>query len=180
MPAPRRRPRWLAPLAAALLLACGCAREPAGRGAVGELAPRITGKGLDGDYIALDDHRGEVVLINLWATWCAPCRAELPALERLHQRFGARGFAVLGVSVDSERSEPDVRGMVRTFRLSYPIVLDPAARAAAIYEATGYPTSILVGRDGRVRWRRAGALSDKEEGLIEAIEAAVAEPPPAD
>lgn len=176
MPAPRRRHRLLALAGAALLL--GCQSGPVGHGAVGEVAPRLTGKDLQGEYVALSDHRGDVVLVNLWATWCAPCRAELPALERLHRRFQGRGFTVLGVSVDSERSESDVRGMVRTFRLSYPILLDPSASATATYEASGYPTSLLIGRDGRVRWRRAGALTDTDKDLLAAIEASLAEAPP--
>ncbi|MCA9634946.1 MAG: TlpA family protein disulfide reductase [Myxococcales bacterium] len=164
------RRRHLA-LGALALVACTSAAERGG--AVGEFAPRITGKDLAGEYVALEDHRGEVVLLNLWATWCAPCRAELPALERLHRRFQGRGFTVLGVSVDSERSEAAVRAMVREVPVTYPVLLDPAARAAEALGATGYPTSILVGRDGVVRWRSVGALRDDDPGLLAAIEAAL-------
>ncbi len=160
------------------LLLFACPSPPTGNGAVGQLAPRITGKSLGGDYVQLADYAGQVVLINLWATWCGPCRAELPALERLHQSYKKRGFTVLGVSVDSERGEADVRAMVRNIKLSYPVVLDPSGHSTAIYKASGYPTSVLVGRDGQVRWRRAGALTDNDAELIAAIEAALSKPAP--
>ena len=176
MPARSARPGslWLALAACTLLVACPSA--PTGSGSIGEVAPRITAKSLEGDYVELSDFRGEVVLINLWATWCGPCRVELPALQRLHRGYHDRGFSVLGVSVDGERGEAEVRKMVRSLGLNYPILLDPSARSSTAYEAPGYPTSILVGRDGRVRWRRAGALTDKDKDLLEAIEAALAAP----
>ncbi len=174
----RRSSPWLALIASALLVACPA--EPSGSGSVGDIAPRITAKSLDGDYVELSDFRGEVVLVNLWATWCGPCRVELPALNRLHRRFHDRGFSVLGVSVDGERGEAEVRKMVRSLGLTYPILLDPSARTSTAYQAPGYPTSVLVGRDGRVRWRRAGALTADDEELLGAIESALdapAEPP---
>jgi len=170
----RRSSRWLALIASTLLVACPA--EPTGSGSVGEIAPRITAKSLTGDYIELSDFQGEVVLVNLWATWCGPCRVELPALEKLHRSYHDRGFSVLGVSVDGERGEAEVRKMVRSLGLSYPILLDPSGRSSTAYQASGYPTSVLVGRDGRVRWRRAGALTAKDEELLQAIEAALAEP----
>ena len=160
--------------ASTLLVACPA--EPTGSGSVGEIAPRITAKSLSGDYVELSDFQGEVVLVNLWATWCGPCRVELPALEQLHRHNHDRGFSVLGVSVDGERGEKEVRKMVASLRLSYPILLDPAGRSSTAYQATGYPTSVLVGRDGRVRWRRAGAITAKDEELLRAIEAALTEP----
>ena len=162
----------------AALLLLACPSPPTGNGAVGHVAPRITGKSLSGDYVQLADYAGQVVLINLWATWCGPCRAELPALEQLHQTYKKRGFTVFGVSVDSERGESDVRAMVRNIKLSYPVILDPSGRSTAIYRAPGYPTSVLVGRDGQVRWRRAGALTANDAELIAAIEAALAQPSP--
>ncbi len=160
------------------LLLLACPSPPTGNGAVGHVAPRITGKSLSGDYVQLADYEGQVILINLWATWCGPCRAELPALERIHQGYKGRGFTVLGVSVDSERGEADVRAMVHTLKLSYPVLLDPSGHSSAIYRASGYPTSVLVGRDGQVRWRRAGALTADDAELIAAIESALALPAP--
>jgi len=173
----RLSPRWLALAGALCLLACPPATPP-GSGAVGEIAPRITGKSLDGDYAALSDFAGDVVLVNLWATWCGPCRAELPALEKLHRSYRERGFTVLAVSVDSERGETAVASMVRDVKITFPVLLDPSARSSTAYEASGYPTSVLVGRDGKVRWRRSGALTASDAEVLAAISSAIAEPKP--
>jgi thiol-disulfide isomerase/thioredoxin len=169
----------------ALLLALGTACEGKGRTAAkGEAeadrsgatatAPSLVGKTLEGDTFDLSEHRGEVVLVNVWATWCAPCREELPELRALHERHGARGFTVVGVSVDRRAALASVRQMTQDFRLPYPIVFDPESEAIEGWKVHGYPTSFLVDRSGAVTWRRDGIVRPQDDELGAAIEAALA------
>ncbi len=141
--------------------------------------PRVVGKSLKGDYVALEDFRGQVVLMNIWATWCKPCKEELPTLEALHQEYRSRGFTVLGISVDSERSMDMVAQMVRQFGLRYPVLLDPASRSVPTLKVTGYPTSFLVGRDGKIVWRRNGIIATDDAELLSNLQSALAAPTPA-
>ncbi len=174
--------RWArAILIASLVVACeGKSREtmPSSRVAqgigVGTTAPPLVGKTLDGEPFDLADLRGTVVLVNVWATWCAPCRHELPELVRLHHMYGERGFAVVGVSVDARRASGALRAMVRELEIDYPIVVDPDQKAVEPLGIRGYPTSILVDREGTVRWRRDGIIEVDDADLGPAIAAALA------
>lgn len=140
----------------------------------GTAAPALVGKTLDGEAFALEDLRGKVVLVNVWATWCAPCRQELPELRRLHHAHRERGFAVVGVSVDARRALGTLRAMVDEFELDYPMVFDPEQRAIAPWQIRGYPTSFLVDRQGIVRWRRDGMIQADDDELGAALSAALA------
>ncbi len=143
---------------------------------IGAEAPRFTGKTIEGEYVALDDYRGKVVLLNVWATWCAPCRQELPELVALQKQFGGDAFTVLGVSIDTEREFKKVQAMAREYRLTYPIVFDPSGRSIALFDVVGYPTSILIGKNGEVRWRRNGIIRPNDEDVQTEIKAALAVP----
>ncbi len=103
---------------------------------------------LGGTTDALASYRGKVVLVNLWATWCAPCRSETPALEKLYEHNKARGFVVLGI--DQGESAQAAQGFVREFDLRYPILLDEEQRYGRAYAAVGLPTSIVVDRTGHI------------------------------
>jgi thiol-disulfide isomerase/thioredoxin len=141
---------------------------------VGTAAPPLVGKTLTGEPFELAALRGNVVLVNVWATWCAPCRHELPELVRLHHLHRDRGFAVVGVSVDARRAAGALRAMVQEFELDYPIVLDPDQKGVEPFGIRGYPTSILVDREGVVRWRRDGIIDVDDSELDAAISAALA------
>lgn len=174
---------WLSMSLVAALV--GCQGKSGGHGddgdaakaAVGAAAPRYTGKTIDGEYIQLEDFRGKVVLLNMWATWCEPCKKELPELASLHRRHASRGFSVVGVSVDKPQALGKVRQLVGQFGIDYPIVFDPSGEAVATFELTGYPTSFLLGRDGKIRWRRNGIIKPQDQELGAEIEAALAVPP---
>ena len=166
-----------------LLLALAClpaceGKKGSERAALNEAAPRVTGKTLEGEYVALGDHAGKVVLLNVWATWCKPCRQELPELERLHRELGPEGLQVLAFSVDSPRAEPQVRKLAADLKLTFPIVLDPANSSVKAYGVNGYPTSFIIGRDGQIRWRRDGMIRKGDEELAEQLRAALAAPVP--
>lgn len=139
-------------------------------------APAMVGKTIAGDAFDLDALRGTVVLVNVWATWCAPCREELPELEALQREHAERGFTVIGVSVDRAAALMQVRQMVDSFALSYPIVFDPASKAIADWDVRGYPTSFLVDRTGVIRWRRDGIIRPEDPELTPLLKLALDTP----
>jgi cytochrome c biogenesis protein CcmG, thiol:disulfide interchange protein DsbE len=146
----RPRRAWLA---AALLLLAACAPERAPR--VGDAVPAELGRALDGRALRLDALRGEVVVVNVWATWCEPCRREMPALQELHRQLGREGFRVVGVSVDGAGAAGAIRAFLDEHDIDFDVVHDPRQRVPRAYGTMGVPETFLVGRDGRLvhHWR---------------------------
>lgn len=129
----------------------------------------------DGQALSLAGLRGRVVLLTFWATWCLPCREEMPALEQLHRELGAEGLTVLGVNVREEG--PAIRRYAQELVLTFPLVLDPEGKTQMSYGVVGLPTSFLIGRDGHAVAR---AIGPREWGSAPAralIRALLAEPP---
>jgi len=112
-------------------------------------APDFTLNLLNGEETALRDYRGQVVMLNFWATWCAPCRKEMPEMQDLWQKFKDKGFVVLAISED-EGHEKRIKGFVKKLGLSFPILLDPQGEVSDRYKSTGLPTTFLIDRDGKV------------------------------
>lgn len=123
---------------------------------VGRPAPRVEAVDLRGRPVSLDQLRGQVVLLNIWATWCEPCREEMPSLERLHRRLAAEGLRIVAVSVD-EGSPRVVADFARAFGLTFAIWHDPANRVGRAYRITGLPESFLLDRRGVIIKRVIGA-----------------------
>ncbi|MCB9712838.1 MAG: TlpA family protein disulfide reductase [Myxococcales bacterium] len=165
-------------LAAIPCLGCdGSFRTDDGRSAgsaLGETAPTLAGKTIDGERLALSDLRGQVVLVNIWATWCKPCNQELPELARLHDELAPKGFTVLGVSVDKRQALGQVHGKIQQHGLRYPMLFDPEGVAVSGWNVVGYPTSVLVSRDGTLLWRRNGMIHPNDPELAKQIDAALA------
>jgi len=125
--------------------------------ATGQPAPEVTFKDLDGQSVSLSQYRGKVVLVDFWATWCDPCRVEIPWLIEMQQKYGAKGFTVLGVAMDDEgkkvvapfleKERFDVNG--QKFPMNYPIVLGSDEIADKFGGLLGYPTGFLISRDGK-------------------------------
>jgi thiol-disulfide isomerase/thioredoxin len=137
--------------------------------------PRFTVVTLAGDTLGPSQWKGQVVLVNLWATWCVPCRVEMPLVERSWRQHRAAGLRVLGASID--RGDPNVvREYVLQRGVSYPIAIIDRETLAALGGVQGVPTSILIGRDGLVRHRVVGPIGPLT--LEPAIRRALAEPPP--
>ena len=139
---------------------------------VGAKMPEYTAALLDGGKFDVAAERGNVVLINVWATWCGPCRYEIPALEKLHKKYGSRGFKVVGVSIDEGSGEP-VKAFVVDHSMQYPIAHDPDGKVAAMFQTEVIPTSVLIDRSGRIVWEKRGAIEENEEPLTRAIEASL-------
>ncbi len=118
-------------------------------------APAVSLSGLDGRPVRLEDFKGQVVFVNFWATWCVPCRQEMPAMERLFRDYRDRGFSVVGVAF--KESEAEIRGFVKELSLSFPIGMDPDGTAARAFGIRGLPVTYLLGRDARLLWRAVGS-----------------------
>lgn len=124
---------------------------------VGSRAPEFAATNLGtGRPATLASYRGTVVLLNVWATWCEPCRVEMPSLERLHRRLGGTDFRVVAVSVDEE-SDSVVRAFARSLGLTFDILHDRTAAIRQIYQATGVPESWVINRDGVIVKKVIGA-----------------------
>jgi peroxiredoxin len=154
------RPLVRAPLAVAAAFALAlalapayCGREPPFR--AGEEAPALRFTDLEGREVALSSYEGRVVVLNLWATWCAPCLTELPSLDRLHRALSREGLVVLAVSVDEPGT--DVAGFARARGLHLPVLRDPGgASTTPALQVTGYPTTFVIDGAGRLRERYLG------------------------
>jgi peroxiredoxin len=115
------------------------------------MAPEFTLPTSATQTVRLSDYLGQVVLLNFWATWCPPCRVEMPALERLYVHFRDRGFVALAVSIDTAGAETVVVAFATEQRLTFPIALDPGMTVATRYGVRGLPSTFLVDRRGRIR-----------------------------
>ena len=140
----------------------------------GDPAPPFTAVSLhDGSPISLADYRGNTLLVNLWATWCHPCRAETPYLQSVYERYRDRGLRILGVSVDLPPDSAAVAHFVEEFGVEYDIALDPKATSREVFLARGLPTSVLIDRRGTVAFSWIGPIPEEEPTFIEGLEAAL-------
>ncbi len=116
---------------------------------VGKRAPDFSALGLvGGDTVSFRErYGGSVTLINIWATWCAPCRVEMPAIEEMHQELGPKGLKVVAVSID-EGNGDDVRAFVKEYGLTFDVLRDPSGQIQALYQTTGVPETLLLDKDG--------------------------------
>jgi cytochrome c biogenesis protein CcmG, thiol:disulfide interchange protein DsbE len=148
----------------ALSLLAGCMDVP-GAVAVGERAPAFAGRDLNGSTVDLRALRGEVVLVNVWATWCFPCRREMPALEQLHRDLAGSGLRVVAVSIDAAGAERDVREFVAEYGLTFDIVHDPAQEVTRAFRTIGVPETFLVDAEGRLRRHWIGRIDPHSESV---------------
>jgi cytochrome c biogenesis protein CcmG/thiol:disulfide interchange protein DsbE len=120
---------------------------------VGSEAPEFTAVTLDAKPAprTLADYKGRVVLLNVWATWCPPCRQEMPSIEALYRDFAPRGFEVVAVSIDDAGQEQKVRDFVKEFALTFDVLHNPSGDIQKIYATTGVPENFVIGADGVVR-----------------------------
>lgn len=147
--------------------------EPAPPGIdVGSTMPAYTASNLDGTTFDVASVRDKVVLLNLWATWCGPCRYEIPELQRMHDAYKERGFEVIGVSVD-EGSVDSVKEFAAEQKMTYPIVLDPQGQLATMLQTSVLPTTILLDRKGKILWKKYGAILENDPELKSVIEKAL-------
>ena len=160
--------RWLW-LAAALAGCAGAGGEPA-RVEVGIEAPAYATRNMKGDSVSLALLRGKPVLLNVWATWCLPCKEEIPYLESLNAKHAAQGLQIVGVSIDARGDDAKIEDFARDFRMSYPIWRDPDERVNARFLALGVPSTYLIDGNGVLRWKHLGTLRPTTVGFQAALD----------
>lgn len=141
-------------------------------------APDFALPDLQGRVHRLSDYRGKVVFLNLWATWCPPCRMEMPSIERLYRRFAPEGLVVLAVSVD-ESGAKAVAPFVRELGITFPVLLDPEGRLGSRLGITGYPETFVIDRGGNVVRHFIGPAEWDEPPMAAYFAGLLAAPTPA-
>lgn len=124
---------------------------------------------------SLADYKGQVVLINVWATWCQPCRVEMPSIERLYRAYGPKGLRVVAVSIDDPGTSSAIRAFVHDMGMTFDVLHDSAGAIEHAYQVTGYPETVIVGKDGIIRKKVAEATDWDSEGNRRLIERLLAE-----
>ena len=131
-----------------------CAVAYAAPIAPGALAPDFTLRTLGGPNLRLQEQRGRVVLVNFWATWCAPCRQEMPHLSKLYDKYGSSGFVLLGVNVDDDTK--NAVELATKLGLKFPVSLDSDKKVSRLYDLSAMPSTVLIDREGKVRFVHRG------------------------
>ena len=137
----------------------------------GYLAPALEGVTLSGSPISLDDVQGKVLLINFWATWCPPCRLEMPAMQAIYTRYKDQGFEILAVNLQEQDAQ--MSAFVDEMGLTFPILVDRDGSLSSVYRVTSLPTTFVVDREGVIRDRIVGGplaealLESKIKPLLE-------------
>jgi peroxiredoxin len=164
--------RWVVPLVVVVLaLATVASLQRLQSGTrTGFAAPDFELPDLHGQPHRLSDLRGRVVFLNLWTTWCPPCREEMPAMEALHRRLRARGLVVLAVSQDTNGAEA-VAPFVAEMGLSFPVLLDPDGRLSTRYGVTGYPETFIIDRNGNVVHHTIGPADWASDAVLAQFDA---------
>lgn len=146
--------------------------------ALGSEAPDFTAVSVDSAprLKSLADYRGQVVMVNVWATWCLPCRVEMPSIEALHRDFAPKGFKVLAVSVDDPGHAATIRAFVEQYNLTFEILHDPDKKIVEQYDILGYPETFIIGRDGLIRKKLLSATDWNSPDHRALVERLLAEP----
>ena len=169
----RRLHRVSGLLAVTIAVASCTSGEGTGSVEVGKPAPEYRAVSVEGDSVSLASQRGKVVLFNVWATWCHPCRDEIPELLVLYDRYKPRGLELIGVSIDANGSDEAIRSFMKDFRMTYPVWRDPDERVSTEFLVVGVPATFLIDRNGTLRWRKTGPIQPGDSSLKAAIEQAL-------
>ena len=154
----------------ALAMGACALSESAGPPRVGEPAREYIAATLDGDTVALSGLQGRVVLLNLWATWCTPCRMETPYLQSIFEEYADRGFEIVGISMDTGDAADQVAMFVEEYGVTYTILHDPKMTGMELYQVLGLPATFLIDREGVLRWMRYGPIPEGDPDFLQALE----------
>jgi len=156
--------RWSLALALLLVGGTGTAQAAVQASAI---APDFTLRSVGGSNLRLAEQRGQVVLVNFWASWCGPCRQEMPQLDRLYQKYRSSGFVLLGVNVDDDaRKAGDVAAKLG---VTFPVLLDTDKAVSKLYDLSTMPSTVIIDRDGKVRYLHRGYLAGYEDNYDKQI-----------
>jgi thiol-disulfide isomerase/thioredoxin len=151
----------------AALVCCSSAAFAAGA------APDFTLKSSTGENIRLAEQRGQVVMLNFWASWCGPCREEMPLLDAMSKKYGPMGFSLYGINVDADTD--DAKNVLEKIKVSYPILFDPESKLSDLYKVEGMPYSVLIDKKGQIRYIHKGYVPGDEKKYAKVIMELVSE-----
>jgi len=160
-------------LLVAVALSAVAATSLASSGLVGNKAPDFALKSSTGENLRLSEYRGEVVMINFWATWCGPCRQEMPLLDDLYNRYERVGFKLLGVNID-DNSQRAI-DMMRELGVNFPVLFDATKDVSKLYEVNAMPVTVILDREGNVRHVHQGYKPGYEEKYLNEVRALLRE-----
>ena len=133
----------------------------------GQAAPDFALKSSSGDNLRLSEYRGDVVMVNFWATWCGPCRQEMPLLDELYSRYERVGFSLLGVNIDDDSRK--AMNMVSELGVSFPVLFDARKEVSKLYKVEAMPVTVLIDREGTVRYVHHGYKPGYEDKYLDQI-----------
>ena len=154
-------------LSLGLLVTVFAATSLASSGLEGQTAPDFALKSSTGENLRLSEYRGDVVMINFWATWCGPCRQEMPLLDELYSRYERVGFNLLGVNIDDDSRR--AMQMIEELGVSFPVLFDARKEVSKLYEVEAMPVTVLVDREGNVRYVHHGYRPGYEEKYLDQV-----------
>lgn len=142
-------------------------------GASASLAPSFTLPSRSGDTVSLTQLKGKVVMLNFWASWCGPCRQEMPLLDQMHKRYSALGFTLVGVNVDA--NSKDAEEWLSKTPVSFPVLFDRESKVSALYDVKAMPSTVFIDRKGNVRYLHKGYKTGDEGEYLNQIRALLKE-----
>jgi peroxiredoxin len=155
------------------IAACLAVALPALAGPAGSPAPAFTLASSSGSDVSLTQYKGQVVMINFWASWCGPCRQEFPLLDSIYRKYSRMGFTLLGVNV-----EPDSQAAnewLKQTPVSFPILYDKESKVSKLYDVAGMPSTVLIDRSGKLRMLHRGYKPGDENEYLDSIRALIRE-----
>ena len=153
---------WITKLIGTMLLCCSL-MITAQTAIAADNAPNFTLRDINGQQVSLEDFKGQVVLVNFWATWCGPCQVEMPHLQKMYVDLKDQGFVVLSISIDDAKDASKVKPLIKRNRYTFPVLLDKDSSVGNQYNPEGTaPYNVLIGRDGNIIWQKAGYHSGEE------------------
>ncbi len=136
-------------------------------------APVFKLESMAGKAVSLDQYKGQVVMINFWASWCGPCRTEMPILEKLHAKYKPMGFTMIGVNVEPDSSL--AANWLKSTPVTFPILFDTKSEVSKLYSVAGMPSTVIIDRKGNMRWLHRGYKPGDENEYLDQIRALVRE-----
>ena len=150
-----------------LVFSVFAATSLASSGLTGQTAPDFALKSSSGENLRLSEYRGDVVMVNFWATWCGPCRQEMPLLDELYSRYQRVGFSLLGVNIDDNSSK--AMKMANDLGVTFPVLFDARTEVSKLYDVDAMPVTVLIDREGTVRYVHQGYKPGYEDKYLEQI-----------
>ena len=159
----------LTPLAATLLLAL----PASGAGPASGPAPQFTLDARGGSKISLTQYKGQVVMLNFWASWCGPCRQEMPLLENIYKKYNKMGFTLIGVNVEPDSKAAE--GFLKATPVSFPVIYDKDSTVSKAYDVSGMPSTVIIDRKGNIRVLHRGYKPGDENEYLDSVRSLIRE-----